>query len=384
MHMSMTRFTPATLRDAFTARFGHPPETVTRAPGRVNLIGEHVDYCDGLVLPIAIEQATWIACSPRDDRVANVFSTDPDQSHTWNIGDWQRGLDPHWTSYVAGVAALLVQRRAALRGFDMLICSDVARGAGVSSSAALTVAAALALTSLAGEPLDSREFIELCRRAEHEFAGVPCGIMDQSASRWAREGHALLLDCRTLEHEHIPLSLDQRALLLIDSGVRHELADGEYAERRKQCEAAARYFRKLNPDVRSLRDVPFETARAHSSQMDPLAAARAMHVTSEIERVREAASALRRSDYATLGRLMYASHESLRDRYQVSCDELDRIVEQLRATPGVLGARLTGAGFGGNVIALVDASAVDAARSLIAPISNRVVDLRPGAGATIY
>ncbi|MFN0136402.1 MAG: galactokinase [Phycisphaerae bacterium] len=382
--MSMTRFTPATLRDAFIARFGRPSETVTRAPGRVNLIGEHVDYCDGLVLPIAVEQATWIACAPRADRVANVFSTDPDQSHTWTLSDWKRGRDPHWTSYVAGVADLLMQRRAALRGFDMLIWSDVPRGAGVSSSAALTVAAALALTSLAGEPLDSREFIELCRRAENEFAGVPCGIMDQSASRWAREGHALLLDCRTLEHEHIPLNLDKHALLLIDSGVRHELADGEYAERRKQCEAAARYFRKLNPDVRSLRDVSFETARAHSSQMDPLAAARAMHVTSEIQRVREAASGLRRSDYATLGRLMYASHESLRDRYQVSCDELDRIVEQLRATRGVLGARLTGAGFGGNVIALVDAGAVDAANGSVAPLATRAFEVHPGGGAAIY
>ncbi|MFO0838107.1 MAG: galactokinase [Phycisphaerae bacterium] len=406
---------PSACREAFAARYGRDCESLARAPGRVNLIGEHVDYNDGFVLPIAIAQSTWCACAARLDETARVYSATIDDEQSWpldqpprdsrsHVGSAallpacddagaseadDRARHSHWTHYVAGVAELLRRRGARLHGFDMLIAGDVPVGAGLASSAALEVAAALALAYQAGEPLEAREMIDLCRQAEHEFAGVPCGIMDQSASLLAKEDCALLLDCRTRQVRHIPFPAADACVAVVDSGVRHELAAGEYARRLAQCQAGVAHFQRISPQIRALRDVSPEMVRSQAFELDPVVAARCLHVTSEIARAKEAAEALRTGRWAELGALLNDSHRSLRDDYEVSCPELDRLVELLVSTPGVFGARMTGAGFGGSVVALARPAALEIIESRVRNASKgqanppRCFATRPGAGATV-
>jgi galactokinase len=318
----------------------------------VNLIGEHTDYNDGFVLPMALEHSTWVAAAPRQDRLIRAVAANLGREHTWPIDGWNPADRPDWTSYIAGVAVLLEQRGVRLGGCDLLVHGDVPVGGGLSSSAALEVATGLALTALTGAMLEPVELADLCRTAEHQFARVPCGIMDQYVSVLAQAECAFLLDCRTRVWEHIPLMLGEHVVLVVDSGVRHKLAAGEYAVRQRQCHEAVDYFRRLNPQVRALRDVDLETVEAHASRMPAEVAARARHVVSENQRTQAAAQALRSGDLTQFGRLMNASHASLRDDYQVSCAELDLLVEIVGKLPGVLGARMTGGGFGGCVVAL--------------------------------
>jgi galactokinase len=376
----------------FESHFGRPARVVARAPGRVNLIGEHTDYNDGFVLPMAIEQSTWVACASRSDgQVRARSSTLPESAESvWQLGQWRRDAQPHWTSYVAGVADLLVAHGARLLGADILIHSTVPLGGGLSSSAALEIASVKALAEMAGEPLETTELVDLARRAEHEYAGVPCGIMDQTASLLSRAGHAMLLDCRSREIDFVRLSLKQHSFVVIDSGVRHELAAGEYAKRLEQCRAAVDYFARIDPKVKALRDVPSGMVRSHASQMDPLVLSRALHVTTENERTQSAAQCLRSGDVAAFGKLLTESHRSLRDNYEVSCRELDQLVKIAAAVPGVAGARMTGAGFGGCIVALVRDDTVEPLRSAVqtqytAPGDRpaRIVITPPGAGASI-
>ncbi len=381
---------PQQLHDSFEQRFGRPCEVVARAPGRVNLIGEHTDYNDGFVLPMALEQSTWVAAAPRDDGLVRAVSLDVHDDQTWPADDWRADGYPDWTSYVAGVAALLRQRGAHLPGCDVLIASEVPVGGGLSSSAALEVATAKALIHVAGEAIQSTEVADLCRAAEHKFAGVPCGIMDQFVSLLAKAGCAFLLDCRARTWDHVPLRLGDCVVLIVDSGVKHKLAAGEYAIRQKQCQQAVEYMRRVNPNVKALRDVDVETVRAHAAEMEPEAVARALHVTSENRRTRAAAEALRRGDLPEVGRLMAASHRSLRDDYQVSCRELDLLVDIVGAVPGVLGARMTGGGFGGCIVAIARESSLPqieaALRAKYDGAGNgpaRTLRSRPGPGASI-
>jgi galactokinase len=378
------------MRGEFAARFGRPAAVVARAPGRVNLIGEHTDYNDGFVLPLAIEPSTWAAAGPRDDDQLHVVSTNLNDEQQWPIAGWDADRYPSWTSYVAGVALLLRQRGAVLRGADLLIRSDVAPGSGLSSSAALEVATALALGTLAGDVLQGPALADLCRRAEHEYAHVPCGLMDQFVSVLAQAGCAFLLDCRARTGEHIPLQLGDHVVLVVNSGVRHALGSSEYPLRQQQCRQALAYFRTRDPQVRALRDVSSETARAHRDRLDPVVAARALHVTTENERTLAAARALKSGHLAELGPLLYASHASLRDDYQVSCRELDLLVEIVRAVPGVLGARMTGGGFGGCIVALVRRErVVEVERAVRAHYDGagfgpaHLIVTRAGPGATI-
>ena len=343
---------------AFAERFNRPCRVIARAPGRVNLIGEHTDYNDGFVLPVACEQSTYAACDLRRDGVAHVFSNSLAARHEWTLDCWNRNDAPHWTAYIAGVAALLRERGAEINGFDMLIMSDVPVGGGLSSSAALEVAVARALARAADHTIDDRELADLCRRAEHDYAGVPCGIMDQYISVFARADTALLLDCRSRQFEHVPLPFNDHAIVVIDSRVRHELADGEYERRQNQCRDAVRFFQTLDPKVRSLRDVTTAAVRSRAPQMASLAAARALHVTTENQRVLDSVDALRKADIAALGPLLAESHRSLRDDYQVSCPQLDELVEICADVPGVVGARMTGGGFGGCVVAIVSRAAI--------------------------
>jgi galactokinase len=288
------------------------------------------------------------------------------------------------------VAALLRQRGARLAGFNLFIRSTVPPGGGLSSSAALEVATALALARVAGAQLPETELIDLCRRAEHEFAGVPCGLMDQSVSLSARAGTAFLLDCRKREHEHIPCELRGHTLLVVDSRVRHELAAGEYARRQQECRQAVEYFRRLDPDVGALRDVKLATVQAHASRMEPLAAARSMHVVSENERTLAAAAALRVAALREFGRLMTESHSSLRDDYEVSCAELDQLVQIVSDVQGVLGARMTGGGFGGCIVALASEECVPLVEQAVRRHYDegraepaRLLRTRPSRGASV-
>jgi len=363
---------------------------VARAPGRVNLIGEHTDYNDGFVLPMALEHCTRVAAATRDDGLLHVIAHDIGRERSWPSEHWNADEQPHWTSYIAGVASLLRQRGAVLTGCDLLVTSDVPLGGGLSSSAALEVAAALALANLAEFQITPVELADLCRAAEHEFAGVPCGIMDQYVSALAQAGCAFLLDCRSHAWEHIPLPLDGHVVLVVNSGVRHKLATGEYAVRQRQCHQAVEFFRRPDPTVRALRDVSVETVLSSAEKMEPKAAARARHVTSENQRTLAAADALRRGDLAELGRLMLESHRSLRDDYEVSCQELDLLVEVVAAVPGVLGARMTGGGFGGCAVAIADNDSVPQVRAAVSEEYDstghgpaRVLLSRPGPGATI-
>jgi galactokinase len=373
------------LRDLFEQRFGRPCAAVARAPGRVNLIGEHTDYNEGFVLPMALEQCTWVAAGPRDDATLRAVTLDLGEERTWAVDGWEAGPLPAWTSYVAGVAALLCLRGALRHGADVLIRSEVPVGGGLSSSAALEVATALALATLARFSVAPVALADLCRAAEHEFAGVPCGIMDQYVSVLARAECALLLDCRRRTWEHIPLPLGEHVVIVVNSGVRHELAASEYARRQQECRHAVEFFRRLDRAVLALRDVTEALLRRHAAELEGRSAARARHVITENARTLAAAEALRRGDLAEFGRLMTASHVSLRDDYQVSCPELDQLVDIVSAIPGVLGARMTGGGFGGCIVALAPRASVPQIESAIRtqyPGQATILPTQPGPGAT--
>jgi galactokinase len=342
------------LKKAFESAFGRPPAGVVRAPGRVNLIGEHTDYNDGFVLPIAIERETLAAWAPRDDRTITFRSQQADGDATVDLDGEIAPGEPKWANYCTGVAAGLRGHGVALIGCDVLLASDVPVGGGLSSSASLEVATAMALLAAAGgESVAPRELALICQKSEHDFAGAPCGIMDQSIAIMGQAGRALLLDCRSGETRQIPFDDPEIVLLVADTQVKHEISDGGYAARRSQCESAAA---KLG--LEALRDA--DAARIEAARADGTLAGkelmRARHVVGEIARALGGVAALEAGDYAKFGELMYGSHAALRDDYEVSCEELDAIVELARACDGVFGARMTGGGFGGCAIVLAAAS----------------------------
>jgi len=347
--------------------FGAAASGVWSAPGRVNLIGEHTDYNGGLVLPIALPQRTCAACSPRGDRVLRVHSAQVGETVEVDLDTVGVGTPTGWTAYVAGVLWALAEDGHAVRGMDVTIDSDVPFGAGLSSSAALECAVGAAASDLFGlrllfDDASRATLAAACVRAENEVAGAMTGGMDQSAALLCRADHALLLDCRSGETEHVPFDLAStgHVLLVTDTRAEHELNDGQYGERRASAEQAAAEL-----GVSSLRDVdPAGLDDALASLSDDVLRRRARHVVTEIARVREAVAALRAGDLDEVGRLFDASHASLRDDYEVSCDELDVSVEAARSA-GALGARMTGGGFGGSSIALLPADAVDAAEAAV-------------------
>jgi galactokinase len=329
-------------------------EFVVVAPGRVNLIGEHTDYNDGFVMPCAIDRGLRIAVRRRDDTLAVLTS---DRAAGAIEIDLAGPLVPgraDWGRYVEGVCAGYRRLGWELPGFEAAITADLPAGGGLSSSAALEVGIATAVETLCGRRLEPVEKALLCQRAEHEFAGVPCGIMDQFAVTLARPGAALLIDCRDRETSDVPLG-DAVAILVIDSGVSHALADGGYAARRRECEAAA-----CGLGVRSLREVSLLAWRAAERTLPDPDRRRARHVVTENVRVLAFAAAARGGDWATAGRLMNESHVSLRDDFEVSCRELDLICEAVAPLAGVHGCRMTGGGFGGCAVALVDAARAEA------------------------
>ena len=328
---------------------------MVRAPGRVNLIGEHTDYNDGFVLPIAIDRCTLAAFAPGDGRVVNLASVqkEGDPASFDLDADIEKG-SPQWANYPKGVAAGLVEKGVELVAMDILFDSDVPIGGGLSSSASLEVSAGLAMLEAAGRELDDYQLALICQKAEHEFAGTPCGIMDQAISVMGQAGKALLLDCRDGSARQIPFDDPDLVLLVVDTKVKHDLTDGGYAARRDQCYSAAA---KLG--VKMLRDADADMVSAARGELSDKEFTRARHIVSEIDRTLKAVEAMEAGDYEAFGKLMYASHASLRDDYEVSCDELDEIVHQASGLDGVYGARMTGGGFGGCAIILARTDRAD-------------------------
>jgi len=346
----------ASLVERFARLHGTTP-LVFRAPGRVNLIGEHTDYNDGFVMPAAIEYYTWVAGAPRADGILSVYSEQFEERVEFSTDELAAPPSKHWSDYVRGVAAVLQAAGREPCGAELMISSEVPLGAGLSSSAAIEVAAALAITSISKIDISSLELARVCQLAEHEYAGTRCGIMDQFISVFGRAGHALMLDCRSLEYSLLPLPKDVR-VVICNTKVRHELADGEYNRRRADCETGVARLRQHTPSIKALRDATPQILERHKSELPEVVYRRCRHVISENERVLAAATALKAKDMHSFGKLMYASHASLRDDYEVSCDELDMLVEIASRVPGVYGARMTGGGFGGCTVNLVEAEAV--------------------------
>jgi galactokinase len=327
-------------------------ERIFRAPGRVNLIGEHTDYNDGFVLPAAINFSTWVTLAPLQDNCLEIFSENFNEQITIGLGDADIKPRGQWSDYVIGVAVVLQKTGHSLRGAHLKIRGEVPIGAGLSSSAALEVATACALVANSNLNIDRLELAKLCRRAENEFVGARVGIMDQFVSLHGKANKALLLDCRSLDYELRPMSTDT-SLVVCNTMVKHELASSEYNQRREECEAGVKHLAQMLPNVAALRDVTLEQLEQYGKDMPEVIYRRCRHVVTENARVLEAAEALDREDLNRFGQLMYESHRSLRDDYEVSCEELDLMVELASKTEGVYGARMTGGGFGGCTVNLV-------------------------------
>jgi galactokinase len=361
---------PEALAREFEREFGRTPR-VYRAPGRVNLIGEHTDYNDGFVMPMALDRSTWVAAASRDDRTIVVRSREYGETITIDRRKPGAVHAHHWTDYVRGVTAVLDAP-----GAEMLIASDVPIGAGLSSSAALEVACGYAVLDLAGREIDCTALARACQRAEHEYAGMRCGVMDQMIACYGREGHALMLDTRSLEPRWLPLPRNVR-VLVCNTMVKHQLAGSEYNARRADCEAGVRTLAKRFPAIRALRDATLAQLDEVSGELSDRISRRCRHVITENARVEMAAHALGDANFVTVGRLMDESHRSLRDDYEVSCVELDAMVSMARESYGVYGARMTGGGFGGCAIALVDVAAVDDASREVARRYEMAMKRRP-------
>jgi galactokinase len=343
-----------TLIEEFQRRFDAAPTLLAIGPGRVNLIGEHTDYNDGFVLPVALKRDIRIALRPRADRAVRVYSLEYDDWYEFSLDRLAYNKDLLWTNYVQGIAWVLGELGLTLTGFNGVISGNVPRASGLSSSAALEVATATAFLAASGlsDALDGVQIARAAQRAENQFVGVNCGIMDQFISVLGAEGHALLIDCRSLEYRLIPFP-SQGALVIGNTKASRSLAGSAYNERRRQCEMGVATLQQVLPEVRALRDVSSAQLEAHADLLDPVVYRRCRHVVAENERVLETVAALERDDLTAVGRLMDASHVSLRDDYEVSSPALDAMVEAMRSAPGCYGARLTGAGFGGCAVALV-------------------------------
>ena len=343
------------LAERFKKAHGMFPR-VFRAPGRVNLIGEHTDYNEGFVMPVAIDFSTWVAVGGRSDSVLHAESLQFMETAEWPLDRLSGPPRKHWSDYLRGVAAVLRASSYRLSGANLMIHGQVPLGAGLSSSAALEVSTALALISIVNRTVPKLELAQLCQRAEHEYAGTRCGIMDQFIATFGESGHALMLDCRSMEHKLLPIPETVR-LVICNSMVKHELATGEYNRRRSDCETGVRILRQYLPSVRALRDISLPDLEIHRHALPEVVYRRCRHVITENQRVLDAAEALRSGELVRFGQLMYASHKSLREDYEVSCEELDLLVALAQEHEEVYGARMTGGGFGGCTINVVRADA---------------------------
>ena len=356
----------------FIDTFGSTDDVqVILAPGRVNLIGEYTDFNDGFVFPMTIDRGVYIGIRARDDQRVRVVSSRFGELIDYRLDDFKQPEPGHWSCYVLGVVEELRLLGLVSHGFDAVIDANLNLGAGLSSSAALETATALALQAVFNFEMSRVDIATLCQRVEHRYAGVMCGIMDQFASGLGCSDHALLLDCRTLSHVNIPVNLGDYRIVIISSDVKRELASSSYNERRTQCEEGVALFRQYDPTIASLRDVTPDLLDACGDQLSDVVYRRCRHVITENARVLDASAALSADELVQFARLMTASHNSLRDDFEVSCDELDCLVDIASCTEGVLGSRMTGAGFGGCTVTLIHMDAIETLRANLLSYTDR-------------
>lgn len=362
------------IEEKYTAIFEQAPAYVVRSPGRINIIGEHTDYNEGFVLPTAIDKAIYVGIGKRDDHIIRLYAEDFKEYFELALAD-VHPVDKGWPNYVLGVVHQLQLRGANLKGFDMYIDGDVPLGAGLSSSAALECAVGFALNVLFDLEIGRVDIAKIGQLAEHTYAGVKCGIMDQFASVMSKAGHVVKLDCRDLSFSYKPLELDDYAILLLNTNVKHSLASSAYNDRRASCEEGVRLVQQKFPEVKSLRDVTLEMLEAHVRPVDMEVYTKCRFVVEENERLHQACDALEHGDLETVGRQMFSAHEGLSKEYEVSCPELDFLVDYVKSFPEVIGARMMGGGFGGCTINLVKKSFQDLLVERLAPIYKEEFDL---------
>ena len=363
------------LAQHFERLFAAHPK-IYRAPGRVNLIGEHTDYNEGFVMPAAIGFSTQVAIAPRPGRKLVVRSEEFPGAFEFDLDNLPQRRVGAWCDYVLGVASILQRDGHKLKGASLLVRGEVPIGAGLSSSAAVEVASALALVSLNGTQMPLPEIAKLCQRAENEFVGARVGIMDQFVSCMAKKGHAFFLDCRSLEFKFVPVPPHVR-LVICNTMVKHELSTGGYNTRRAECEEGVRIFATWDPKIRALRDVSLDLLEQHAKDLPATIWKRCAHVVRENHRVLESVRCLTEGNLSRLGELMRESHRSLRDLYEVSCSELDSMVEAAEGLPGYCGGRMTGGGFGGCTVNLVEAAHADDFAAQVSERYQRATGLHP-------
>ena len=358
---NFTRFMhPNIVSTTFTSIFSARPDIVVRAPGRINLIGEHTDYNGGLVLPAAIDKAIWFAAGKRNDRRFAFYAADLNEHFISEHQPLVFQKQFTWVNYLLGVFSEARKDGLEFGGLNLAFGGNVPLGAGLSSSAALESGAMFVLDALYGLGLSQLDIIRLAQRGENNFVGMQCGIMDMFASVMGRAGNVIKLDCRSLDYEYIPFRMPDHSLVLCDSGVKHALVASEYNTRRRECEEGVAILKRYYPDIASLRDVSTDLLKAHESQLRPSVYNRCLYVVEEIARVEQACAALRGNDLRQLGRLMYQTHDGLDRAYEVSCPELNFMVNAARVDDAVTGSRMMGGGFGGCTINLVKNEAVEA------------------------
>ena len=344
---------------AFVSRFGGDP-IIVKSPGRINIIGEHTDYNNGFVLPAAIDKAAYIAMSLREDTEIHLVAHDLNESFSTRIEDLKPTGDISWPNYILGSAAQFQKNGLALRGFNAVLLSDVPIGAGLSSSAAIECATVFALNELLGTNLTRLTMLGMAQKAEHEYAGVMCGIMDQFASMMGKKDHVIRLDCLSLEYQYEPLKLEGYKIVLFNTNVKHSLASSEYNTRRNECTQAVDWVRQFEPSVQSLREVTERMLDQYVKPHNELIDKRSRFVVQEVERLLNGCLDLGNGDIQALGKKMFLTHEGLSKMYEVSCRELDWLVDFVKDNPNVMGARMMGGGFGGCTINIVKEDVIDA------------------------
>ena len=362
------------LKQEFLEKFGEEP-VVIKSPGRINIIGEHTDYNDGFVLPAAIDKAAYLAVSLRQDDSFHLIAQDLNEDYIVRLSDLKPVLEVGWPNYLLGVVAQFIKKGVEVKGLNMMLSSNVPIGAGLSSSAAVECATAMALNELYKTGYDKIELVKMAQKAEHEYAGVMCGIMDQFASMMGKKDHLIKLDCRSLEYEYVPLKMEGLRIVLLNTNVHHSLATSAYNTRRNECKQAVEWVKEGEPTVQALRDVNEAMLDKYVLPKDALIDKRSRFVVREIERLQLGCIDLFEGNIEALGKKMFATHDGLSHDYDVSCPELDFLVDAVRNNPAVVGSRMMGGGFGGCTINLVKEEAIEELVASLKPLYEEKMNL---------